>query len=321
MPGIENVSEHSRHEFSGAAEVSESLKRTRRRTRIRLATVVVSAALGGSACVAQTTHQSSSQDVKLPRSAQSTTAVRSLGVSKLIYGPAALKDKRHWMIDDEDNLYVPGCRGGTSEEEDPWAGGPEGVAARHDLNYSVNPNRDNERTTSEKGEQVITFVDDAAARQSMMLIRKYASNCGKGFSLKHPAIGNEALSISRVDRSGGSSAQTQNAVVVRQGKGIGIYWDLRNSGAPLATIAKHERDARTMAQRLCGRATDVEKALNALDMEILSQAMLEWTSVQSSSSSASSGSRTSRRPGRAAAVAAGPRAPRRRVVDRRVRRG
>lgn len=250
MPDIENASERSRHDFRSAAEVGESLKRTRRRTPIRLATVVVTAALGGSACMAQATPQPSSQGVKPPSPAQSTTALRSLGVSELIYGPAALKDKRHWMIDKDDMLYVPGCRGGTSEEEDPWAGGPEGVATRHDLSYSANPNRDNEGTTSEKGEQVITFVDAAAARQTMTLIRTYASNCGKGFTLKNPAIGNEALSISRVDRSGGSPSQTQNAVVVRQANSIAIYWDLRNSGAPLATVAEHERDARTMARRL-----------------------------------------------------------------------
>ncbi|GLY86534.1 hypothetical protein Airi02_044630 [Actinoallomurus iriomotensis] len=100
---------------------------------------------------------------------------------------------------------------------------------------------------SEKGEQVMKFADVAAARQVMALIGKYASDCGKGFSLKHLTIGNETLSVSN-----GSASQPQNAVVVRQGEGIAIYWDLRNAGAPLATLAEHERDARTMARRLCG---------------------------------------------------------------------
>jgi len=71
-------------------------------------------------------------------------------------------------------------------------------------------------------------------------------------TLSRPHIGEEAVRISTFERGQGGSvpSQTQNAVAVRQGSVIAIYWSVRNEGPKLTTPDKHERDARTMAARL-----------------------------------------------------------------------
>lgn len=85
-------------------------------------------------------------------------------------------------------------------------------------------------------------------------IVRYEQSChGQGATFARLAIGDGATRATRVEhQSSAPITATENAVAVRQGSVIAVYWDMRNNGPKLASISDHERDARKMAARLRG---------------------------------------------------------------------
>lgn len=254
MADIDAVFDELRREVTGTVagpEAPEIVRRARRRSRVRAvaASVVVLLAVGGGALAMAAGPRPQRQTIAPVRLSPSPAARRALAVTDLLYGPTALKDRRHWFVGADSGLKVPECHGEAwnSDERDD----PEGMVFRQDVDYDANPNRDIERTMSKRGEDVFGFVDVTAARRITSRIVANAQGCGKGFTIRRPAIGDEAVAISSVSGSG-SDRQTAHAVVVRKGTVIAVYWDLRNDAPPLTTMARHEQDARAMVARLCG---------------------------------------------------------------------
>lgn len=183
-----------------------------------------------------------------------TVPATPLRLEDLIYAEdAAEGDRTRWYTStdkDGGSLFIPTCGAGTEEESDPLGNEIPGTERRFHIGYSGNLEQGNEMTATSRGEEVIVFTDEAAARATMNDIVTWTGECGEGgIDLSSPGIGDESLSAVWSE-AGSPEPQRGNGVAVRQGRVIVVYGDIRNNGRPLATLADHERDARKMVDRL-----------------------------------------------------------------------
>jgi hypothetical protein len=257
MRDLDTAFDELRHDVAGSAvgpDPGQIIRRSRRRRRIRVATGAAAAVLAVSGAVAVGTASSGDDRPVLtpPATTAPKPAPRKLKLTDLIYGKSVrhsdTSSTGHWEKGSPtDGLYVPACydRAGDLDGDLP------GTAQRLEVSYNGNPSSGNERTASQRGEQVITFVDVTTAKQLMAKIVLLAKACDKGVTVTQPAIGDEAMRASRFDQgTRGEPSQTQEAVAVRQGSAVAVYWSLRNEGPKLVDMTGLERDARVMAARL-----------------------------------------------------------------------
>lgn len=254
---IETAFEGLRREVRGVAArppVGEIVRRGRRRRKVRAATTLVASAVavagifGGQTVAGRLTH---------PRHTV-TGRLENLRVTDLVYGSAARKDPAHWGP-----IQPIKPNGPTTDPAVPVCGrdatqawGDKGAAASatgYDLTYT--PGLDRADSDSQRGEQVMVLRTTARARRVMSLILTYARACGNTVTIGRPSIGDGALDLRHsYQREGDGVPVVEEAVAVRQGNAVAIYWDYRRSEMPaLTTMARHEADARTMAKRLRGR--------------------------------------------------------------------
>lgn len=257
MHDIETAFDELRRDVTGSVagpETGQIIRRAKRRTRVRVATGAAAALLAVSGAVAVGAARTGDDRhvVTPPTTAAPRPAPRGLKLTDLIYGKSVRHSDKtsvgHWEAGSPAGaLVVPACN--IAEGELDWD--LPGTTKRLEASYNGNPSPDNEATTSQRGEQVIAFVDVTTAKRLMAEILLLAKACDKGVTVTRPAIGDEAIRASSFEQgSGGSPSQTQNSVVVRQGSAIAVYWDLRNGGPKLVDLSRHERDARVMAGRL-----------------------------------------------------------------------
>ncbi|WP_106396262.1 hypothetical protein [Actinocorallia populi] len=177
-----------------------------------------------------------------------------LKLKDLLYAEQAAKGSRiRWYTStdkDGGSLFIQTCGGGTEEESDPLGVEIPGTDRRFHIKYEGNLEPGNEMTTTSRGEEVIVFTDEATARRTMNDITTWAGQCEKkSIVLGRPRIGDEAVSTVWTEPDSPEPQRT-NGVAARQGRVIVVYGDLRNNGRPLATLADHEHDARTMVDKL-----------------------------------------------------------------------
>jgi hypothetical protein len=239
-------------------EAGQIIRRARRRTRIKVAAGAAAVVVAAGGFVAVREGGTGDRHVVTPPSPTASRSVtpRKLGLADLVYGEATRKDidnpKRKqsdsglWTRTTPANLDVPICSGDPSDE----MGEFPATAQRIDVTYDGNPTDGNEMTSTERGEQVVVFSDVAAASRTMDGLTRGAESCRKHTEFGRLPIGDQAFKLFRILYDPADSPQWQDAVVVRVGKAIAIYWDLRNDGPKLVDTARHVSDARTMANRL-----------------------------------------------------------------------
>ncbi|MFI9555781.1 hypothetical protein [Nonomuraea endophytica] len=160
----------------------------------------------------------------------------------LLYEKQARADAggEHWIL----------VEGGTNE--DVWnaqcrPASLKGWSARRDLTYDTEIGG-GEKTNAIRGEQVFVFSKASKARAMMAGMRKLMKGCAQ-ITASAPRIGDEA--VGGVLKVKAKIPQTQKFVAVRRGAAVALYWDLANAARPLRSMARHERDARRMAGKLC----------------------------------------------------------------------
>ncbi|GAA2738803.1 hypothetical protein [Actinocorallia aurantiaca] len=180
---------------------------------------------------------------------------RPLELKDLLYGEKAAKgDPRRWYVNTEKDggwwLSIQLCGGYEPGEGDPFSRRIPGTEQRFDINYDGRLKLDDKVALTSRGEQVIVFADEAAARRTMGDIVGSARECGRTEAvLGRPGIGDESLSVVGTFPDE-PEPQRNNGIVVRQGRVIVVYGNQRNGGRPLATLSDHEHDARKMVDKL-----------------------------------------------------------------------
>ncbi|WP_084960380.1 hypothetical protein [Thermoactinospora rubra] len=161
----------------------------------------------------------------------------------LLYEKAARQDPRHWHWSDHvTELWNIQC---SSRQPTGW------VAAR-EVSYDRRPGG-GEAANALRGEQVLLFADQTKAAEVMRQFRDRLAECGTQVKSRTPKLGDEAVGATRriEPTRAAPIPQTQRFVAVRRGAAVALYWDMHNDAPALRTMARHERDARRMAAKLC----------------------------------------------------------------------
>ncbi len=215
-----------RREVGGVATrppVAEIVRRGRRRRRTRAAATVMASAVavagvfGGQTVAGRLSHVRHTV----------TGRAGDLRVTDLVYGSAARSDPAHWgkiqRIGPNAPSVDPAVPVCGRDRTQVWGDeGPTASASGYDLAYG--PGLDRADSDSQRGEQVLVRTV-AEARRVMSLILTYAQACGNTATIARPSIGEGALALTHsYQRDGDAIPVVEDAVAVRQGNALAIYW-------------------------------------------------------------------------------------------------